>query len=229
MDAGDWPAVSPWGLLTTAAERSDRQPRLLACAWVRHILDRLPPDRPARGVSAEWLRGVIAAAELVADGPVSPPNFSSPSLSAPPMTNRSAVAESPATQMVRWLTFAPGTFEPALFEEMPAVAARVLGPDADWYPEFERRQSELNALILEVFGPQTDAPRIDPEWRTWNNGDVLNLAKTIYEDDRFDLLPILADALEEAGCDNAEILTHCRGPGPHVRGCWVVDLILGKS
>jgi hypothetical protein len=55
------------------------------------------------------------------------------------------------------------------------------------------------------------------------------LAQAIYDDRAFDRLPILADALEEAGCDTADILAHCRGPGPHVRGCWVVDLILGKQ
>jgi hypothetical protein len=42
-------------------------------------------------------------------------------------------------------------------------------------------------------------------------------------------MPILADALEDAGCDNADILQHCRGAGEHVRGCWVVDLVLGKE
>ena len=51
----------------------------------------------------------------------------------------------------------------------------------------------------------------------------------IYDDRRFQDLPILADALEEAGCTDPEILGHCRGPGEHVRGCWVVDLILGKA
>jgi len=50
----------------------------------------------------------------------------------------------------------------------------------------------------------------------------------IYDERAFHLPPILADALEDAGCDNADILAHCRGPGPHVRGCWVVDLLLGK-
>jgi hypothetical protein len=58
---------------------------------------------------------------------------------------------------------------------------------------------------------------------------VVRLAQGIYEDRAFDRLPVLADALEEAGCDNAEILSHCRGPGPHVRGCWAVDLSLGKE
>ncbi len=55
------------------------------------------------------------------------------------------------------------------------------------------------------------------------------LARSIYDDRAFDRLPVLADALEDAGCTDAAILDHCRGPGPHVRGCWVVDLILGKS
>ena len=52
---------------------------------------------------------------------------------------------------------------------------------------------------------------------------------TALEERAFDRLPILADALEDAGCDNADILNHCRSAGPHVRGCWVVDLVLGRS
>jgi hypothetical protein len=58
---------------------------------------------------------------------------------------------------------------------------------------------------------------------------VTALAKAIYGERAFDRLPILADALEEAGCTNAELLGHCRQPGVHVRGCWVVDLVLGKE
>jgi hypothetical protein len=59
--------------------------------------------------------------------------------------------------------------------------------------------------------------------------NVRKIAGAIYEERAFDRLPILADALEEAGCTDAEVLEHCRGPGPHVRGCWVVDLLLGKE
>ena len=55
------------------------------------------------------------------------------------------------------------------------------------------------------------------------------MAQSIYDDRAFDRLPILADALEDAGCDKADILNHCRQPGEHVRGCWVVDLVLGKD
>jgi hypothetical protein len=62
------------------------------------------------------------------------------------------------------------------------------------------------------------------EWhRSWQTETVAALAKGIHFDNAFDRLPILADALEEAGCDCAEVLAHCRGPGPHARGCWVVD------
>jgi hypothetical protein len=58
---------------------------------------------------------------------------------------------------------------------------------------------------------------------------VTALAEAIYADRAFDRMPVLADALEEAGCSDDQILSHCRGEGPHVRGCWVVDLVLGKA
>ena len=58
---------------------------------------------------------------------------------------------------------------------------------------------------------------------------ALSLARQMYESRDFSAMPILADALQDAGCDNDDILDHCRGPGPHVRGCWVVDLVLGKE
>src|SRR5262245_53062700 len=65
--------------------------------------------------------------------------------------------------------------------------------------------------------------------RSWLTSNVVDLAQTIYDERAFDRLPILADALMDAGCDNEEVLAHCRSEGPHVRGCWPVDLILGKS
>jgi len=58
---------------------------------------------------------------------------------------------------------------------------------------------------------------------------VKTLAQAIYDERAFERMPELADALAEAGCSNQDILSHCRGPGPHVRGCWVVDLVLGKE
>jgi hypothetical protein len=67
---------------------------------------------------------------------------------------------------------------------------------------------------------------LDPSWLT---STVVSLAQQIYDTRDFTAMPILADALQDAGCDNAQILEHCRGPGPHVKGCWVCDLCLNKS
>jgi hypothetical protein len=64
---------------------------------------------------------------------------------------------------------------------------------------------------------------------SWLTSDVLTLAEGIYQDRAFDRMPILADALQDAGCDNDEMLNHCRQPGEHVRGCWAVDLLLGNE
>ena len=83
------------------------------------------------------------------------------------------------------------------------------------------------ALLRDVAGPLPFRPiAADPRWLT---STAVALAQAIYEERAFDRLPILADALEEAGCDHADLLAHCRGDGPHVRGCWAVDLVLGKE
>jgi hypothetical protein len=85
-------------------------------------------------------------------------------------------------------------------------------------------------LLQDVFGPLPFRPvAIDPAWLRWNFGTVPAIARHVYEDRAFHDLPILADALEDAGCTDQDILTHCRLPGEHVRGCWVVDLLLGKE
>jgi hypothetical protein len=61
---------------------------------------------------------------------------------------------------------------------------------------------------------------------SWLSGTVVALAQAIYDERAFDRVPILADALEDAGCTDEVILAHCRGPGPHVQGCWLVDLVV---
>ncbi|HWG44995.1 MAG TPA: hypothetical protein VN688_19655 [Gemmataceae bacterium] len=84
-------------------------------------------------------------------------------------------------------------------------------------------------LVRELFGNPFRPEILNPAWLRWHDRCVVKMAQAIYEDRRFDELPILADALEEAGCDNDEILWHCREPGEHARGCWLVDAILGKK
>jgi hypothetical protein len=69
-----------------------------------------------------------------------------------------------------------------------------------------------------------------PATLAWNGGVVRRLAEAIYEERAFERLPILADALEEAGDrEQDELVQHCRSPGPHIRGCWGVDAVLGKE
>jgi len=80
----------------------------------------------------------------------------------------------------------------------------------------------LRCIFGNPFRPVTFSP-------AWRSETTVSLANGIYEERAFDRLPILADALEEAGCDHTDVLTHCRGLGPHARGCWVVDGVLGKS
>ncbi len=97
------------------------------------------------------------------------------------------------------------------------------------YANSQREKQTHCHLIRDIFGNLFFNAVAAPEWLAWNFGTVPTLAQSIYDDRAFDRLPILADALEDAGCTNAAILNHCRGPGPHVRGCWVVDLLLGKE
>jgi hypothetical protein len=81
-----------------------------------------------------------------------------------------------------------------------------------------------------IFGnPFRPSPPLPSAVLAWNDGTVRRIAEGIYEGRAFDRLPILADALLDAGCDNDDLIRHCRSEGPHVRGCWAIDTMLGKS
>jgi hypothetical protein len=133
-----------------------------------------------------------------------------------------------------------------LLLEATGLLTAAESPDdpAAWLGELQRVLEELRravkvpipekdthaVLLRDIFGnPFRPRPVIDPTWLRWNDGTVPRLAQAIYEARRFDDLPILHDALLDAGCDDQDILDHLRSPGPHVRGCWVIDLILGKE
>jgi hypothetical protein len=104
--------------------------------------------------------------------------------------------------------------------------------DGGWKDGPQERRSECH-LVREVFGNPFRPVSLSPTWRT---PQVVALAQADYEQRELPAgtldparLAVLADALEEAGCDQADLLGHLRGPGPHVRGCWAVDLLLGKG
>jgi hypothetical protein len=81
-------------------------------------------------------------------------------------------------------------------------------------------------LLRDIYGNPFCPVALSPEWRT---STTVGLARQMYDSRDFGAMPILADAMQDAGCDNEDILDHCRSAGPHVRGCWVVDLVLCKK
>ena len=80
-----------------------------------------------------------------------------------------------------------------------------------------------------VFGNPFRLVTLAPSVLAWNDRLVVRLAQAIYEERRWGDMPILGDALLDAGCDNDEVVAHCRAGGEHVRGCWVIDLLLDKE
>ena len=101
-------------------------------------------------------------------------------------------------------------------------------PDAGEFPHpMEPADGTQHAGALRcIFGNPFRPVVFDPRWRS---ADAVGVARGIYEDRAFGRLPLLADALMDAGCDDEQVIGHCRSDGPHVRGCWVVDMILGKE
>jgi hypothetical protein len=105
-------------------------------------------------------------------------------------------------------------------------AAKASAPDP-WTKVYNAEKRVTARLIRCIFGNPFGPVTFDP---TWNTDTVLSLAKQMYESRDFSAMPELASALKKAGCDDASILKHCRDSKQvHVRGCWVVDLILGKE
>jgi hypothetical protein len=100
-------------------------------------------------------------------------------------------------------------------------------PAPDWGATSPAELAIQCDLLRDIFGNPFRLVAFDPAWRT---DTAVSLARPMYEGREFSAMPILADAIQDAGCDNDDVLAHCRDPkGVHVRGCWVVDLVLGKA
>jgi hypothetical protein len=125
--------------------------------------------------------------------------------------------------------------DPDAFESADSCAscARSAGHYSDSAEDVSWRRTERAAqaeLIRCIFrGPCGTTRGLSPALLCWDEGIIPKLAQAIYEETTFDRSPVLADALEEAGCAADDILSHLRSPGPHVRGCWAIDVILGKK
>jgi hypothetical protein len=158
----------------------------------------------------------VAVAELVADGGGTDDTRRAARTHADDAMDDSA--DDTCLSTAASATVAPDPFEAAYFAL--EYVAQYHMPDTGLFPV-----GRLTELLRDIFGNPFRPVTIARSCRT---PTVVALAKAIYADRAFDRLPILADALEEAGCDDTEVLAHCRGDGPHVRGCFVVDLLLDK-
>lgn len=223
---------------------SDRKLRLFAVAGCRQIWQLLTDERS---------RGAVEVAERFADG-----NATAEELTAAYVAARAVYSAQANVAHAAYVTAYPGDGWSPVDAARPAYyAAKAVCEAAR--AAFEVCEAAQNAetarhtgqvvvyaavhaapyssdsmkkeqaiLLRDIFNPFRSVT-IDERWLAFTSGTVVSLAQAIYTDRTFDRMPILADALEDAGCTNQEILGHCRGPGEHVRGCWVVDLLLGKE
>jgi hypothetical protein len=177
-----------------------RKRRLYLTAFCRHFWDQMPNAASRRAVDV---------AELFVDGRATEARLVK--------AHRSVNESLPELRKKRGRQFWLGCW--ASHASRPPICQLFSGWDA--------LSRTLGAIFIrDIFGNPFRPVTCSPSWRT---DTAVALARQMYDSRDFSAMPILADALQDAGCDNNDILTHCRGAGPHVRGCWVVDLVLGKE
>jgi hypothetical protein len=210
---------------------SERKCRLLAAALCRHVLPLVSHECAHRAldIAEEYADGrttvdeMRAARERVFDAYCTFP-IPAPVNTEPPMALKAASIALQSTM------FAVSDFDHYLVSccictEKACTRQWMLHARPDEVcPPFAARMSWQRTLIRDIFGNPFRPSAFSPAWRT---EAVVALASSIYAQRAFDHLAVLADALEEAGCGDANLLAHCRSGGPHVRGCWVVDMVLG--
>jgi hypothetical protein len=216
--------TSPEAILNFLTDKaSPRKLRLYAIGCCRRVWQLLNDERCwyAVDVAQRFVDGRATEADLFAagQGVASLARVSNDPSSrlAESMVSKGGAAWS-ATRMPAWYAAWDAAWD-------ARVVARDELRDTDW----EKERAWQAAVLLDLFGNAFRRVSFDPAWLVRDDGAVYNLAQVIYEEDRFGDLPILADALEEAGCTSPEIFAHCRARQPHYRGCWVVDLILDKE
>ena len=215
----------------------DRRLRLFGCACCRRI---------SRLMNIELARRVVELAEAYADGQAAATDLHTLNASPDFLTFDERVSGSTATgpqisklthnliEAARWLAS-------AVFDATSAVMCGGLAasdPKKDFFfdpkrcmggadvPSEDCELAEQVKLLHDIFGNPFRPVTFDPAWRTEN---TVGIAAKMYDERDFLGVPILADALQDAGCEDEVILSHCREPGVHVRGCWVVDLVLDKQ
>lgn len=215
---------------------SDRKLRLFACACCRRV-DHLLCSRTLAGVEvaeafADGAADVAALAAACAEAESSGQAiFQAWNDQDTPDPETGALLE--AAALAVW--YACWTFSPDYPNDAARGAAAAVvksrATDPATQAEERRQQADLLRCLFDYPAETRRLPlaTVNPLWLAWADGTVPKLAQAIYAERAFDRLPILADALEDAGCADAELLAHLRGPGPHARGCWALDLVLDRE
>jgi hypothetical protein len=219
--SGDLQAAELW-LLTGHEEVpvSDRKLRLWAAACCRLCWGLLKDKRSRAAVEAaeQFADGRVTAADLAAVGrgaSEAGETLSNFDPAVKPFRHAALAADDTAAPHPGPVIGAPRRVRLAL------LAAKLASQEA--------AQAAVLTLLRDVLGNPFRRVKVKRSWLKWDGGTVPNMVGGIYEERAFDRLPVLADALEDAGCADAELLGHLRGPGPHARGCWALDLLLGKG
>ncbi len=189
---------------------SERKLRLFACACCRRLWHRLPDAGHRRAIEvAERFADVLASPTELAEARTAVVQT---------ITYAAVLAKSYA---VSWAVVRTAGLDNS-WDTWVKIA-----PDAVWHHRARAAEQRDQAdLLRDILGNPFRPTTADCSGLERVAGAV---ARSIYAEHRFGDLPILADALEEAGCTDLGLLTHCRGPGPHARGCWALDRILRKD
>jgi hypothetical protein len=202
----------------------DRRLRLFGCACLRRVLPVLNDEAVSRKTvefAERFADGLVTRNEL--HGQAWGPAGQAFAVVLWAAFDAAETAAEFATGMVRLSTVAWGPD----YSQALSVEESMSPEQQEWADAAENDERRAQAqLASDIFGNPLRPVAFDPRWRT---SDAVGLATAIYEDRAFDRLPLLADALMDAGCADAEMVGHCRSVGPHTRGCYVVDLVLGKE
>lgn len=215
---------------------TERKLRLFACACCRRIWDR---------ITDSCSRKAIQISELYADGNATIKELESAFMAADRV--HSLLASQWLSEFMSGDRVSFSLPSQAMSIESSADAARlaahpeargladgtaiaamiaVAGHGKDYFTHALKEEADQCILLRDIFGNPFHSVSVDPSWLT---PTVKAMARRIYGGRAFERLPELAQELEKVECDNRQMLDHCHGPGPHVRGCWVVDLVLRKG
>src|SRR5262249_28949745 len=197
-----------------------RKGRLFAAACVRRVWHLLADERSRR---------MVEVVERVADG-----QDGEGQLEAARTAARAAFAAADAAWHAAAESAGSAAATAAIaacYADDPATAPLYAAQAAAGDDEARAAERAAQAhLLREVLGPAPFRPvAVARSWLAWKAGLVVRLARWVYEGRRFGELPGLAYALEQAGCLDEDLLRHCRMPGEHARGCWVLDRLLGRG